>query len=124
MPTTSSIGVAEQLQKGLIGVDDLLVVVHHDGLEGSIGKRAKALLALAQGGLAPLQLGDVDPQRRDPAVAQAIAAGREPAIVGEPLLEQTAIGRGMALERRRTQASRSSMSQNAPPSTDLRIKVS
>ena len=62
-------------------------------------RRAKALLALAQGRLAPLQLGDVDPHGRDPAVAQAMPAGRDPAVARKPLLDETAIGRGMALER-------------------------
>ncbi len=83
----------------MVGVDDLLGVMHDDRLEGRVGERAEALLALAQGRLAPLQLGDVDPQRRHPAVAQPIAAGRDPAIARQPLLEQSAIGRGMALEQ-------------------------
>ena len=69
--------------------------MHHDGLEGGFGQRAKALLALAQGRLAPLELGDVDPHGRDPAVAQAdrlVATQRSPR---KPLLDETAIGRGM-----------------------------
>ena len=67
----------EQRDERRIGIDDALVVVHHDGLEGRVGEGTKALLALSQRRLAPLQLGDADPERR---VVKCLDG------VGEPLM--------------------------------------